>query len=245
MALLSLLTVALAGPRIEVPAASARLGASSQPDHPPRTVAVEAFSIDRDEVSLAEFEAWARQGYLDLERWSEEGRAWLREHPEGLGPTLRAAERAADHPVVGVSFYEAEAYCGAQGGRLPSEAEWELAACGVDGDRRFPWGDEELEAAWNDHAKYAQLSGIETQPVSQQAAGLAGPFGLNHAAGNVWEWTSDGYHREGPAAESPWRTLRGGSYANLPSYCTCTHREPAEPERQALTTGFRCAYALN
>jgi iron(II)-dependent oxidoreductase len=242
LAVLSLLALALAGPRVEVPGGSARLGAETEPDNPERAVTVQPFSIDRDEVSLAEFEDWAAGGYASGEHWSEAGRAWLSQSAGGLGADQRRADRSSDHPVVGVSFYEAEAYCAAQGGRLPTEAEWELAACGAEGGRRFPWGDEELAASWNDHAKYGQLSGIETDPVHQQAAELAGPYGLHHASGNVWEWTSDGYHREGPVPESAWRTLRGGSFANLPSYCTCTHREPAEPERQALTVGFRCAY---
>lgn len=241
--MVGLIALAWAEP-VPIPGGSARLGSEAQPDNPPRSVEVAAFRIDRDEVSLQDFEAWAAQGYTQLEHWSEAGRAWLEQHPAGLGPDKRAADRSGEHPVVGVSFYEAEAYCAAKGGRLPTEAEWELAACGDQGDRRFPWGDEELDgAAWNDHAKYGQLGGVETRPVAEQDASLAGPFGLEHASGNVWEWTSDGYHREGPRADSAWRTLRGGSYANLPSYCTCTHREPAEPGRQALTVGFRCAYS--
>lgn len=242
--MVALIALAAAEP-VAIPGGSARVGSADQPDHPVATLQVEAFRIDREEVSLGDFEAWAAQGYGQPEHWSEAGRAWLSQHPGGLGPDKRAADRGPEHPVVGVSFYEAEAYCAAQGGRLPTELEWELAACGPEGDRRFPWGDQELEgAAWNDHAKYGQLGGVETVPTSEQQDALAGPYGLLHGAGNVWEWTATGYHRDGPGREgdSPWRTLRGGSYANLPSYCTCTHREPAEPERQALTTGFRCAY---
>ncbi len=240
MLLFLLATASLAEP-VAIPGGTVAVGDGRNPDAPRRQVEVAPFRIDRTEVSIADFERFAAEGYRRPELWSEAGRAWLAEHPEGAGAALRAAGRPADHPVVAVTWYEAEAYCRWAGGRLPTEVEWERAACG-DGGRRYPWGDDEnVDAAWFSEGKYAFLHGVATRPVD--ADPQPSPYGLRHAAGNVWEWTADAY-RADPAdgRPSPWRTLRGGSFMNLPSYCTCTHREPARPDRVALTTGFRCAY---
>ena len=155
---------------------------------------------------------------------------------------MRAAGRAGDHPVVAVTWFEADAYCRAAGGALPTESQWEYAACG-EGGRRFPWGDDERDATWYTEGKLGHLKGVSTRAVRDADPALASPFGLAHMAGNVWEWTADGYQREAGAPDpGPWKTLRGGSYANLPSYCGCAHREPALPERVSFSAGFRCAY---
>ena len=243
-----LLTV---GP-LRMPAGSFRQGNGKSPDAPHRQVQLEAFRIDRSEVSIEAFEAFAAQGYGQREHWSEAGWAWVQDNPGGAGPELRAAGRSSDHPVVAVTWFEAEAYCRAQGGSLPTEAQWEHAACG-DGDRRYPWGDsEDVEVAWYSYGKHGQVPGVDTWPVDQQDPALRSPSGMLHAAGNVWEWTADWYHAQGTTGdatqptgptEGTWRVLKGGSYTSLPSYCACSHREPAEPQRVAFTTGFRCAYA--
>ena len=113
---------------------------------------------------------------------------------------------------------------------------------------------EEVAATWYSGGKFGHIQAVHTDAVTDQDPTLSSPLGLLHTAGNVWEWTADHYHREGyappgVAATDPtgpnqgtWRVLRGGSFMNLPSYCTCTHREPATPDRVAFTTGFRCAY---
>ncbi|MEC7948300.1 MAG: SUMF1/EgtB/PvdO family nonheme iron enzyme, partial [Myxococcota bacterium] len=166
---------------------------------------------------------------------------------------VRSSARPDDHPVVAVSWFEADAYCRWAGGRLPTESEWERAACGGK-PQRYPWGDDpDQPFRMNDIAKFGHLDSVRTAAAADQASALASPAGALHMAGNVWEWTSDWYHRTGTSTDGvvdptgpetgTWRVLRGGSYMNLPSYCTCTHREPAEPERQALTTGFRCAWS--
>ncbi len=241
--------------RVAIPTGTTIQGQPGMNDAPPREVRVSAFSIDRAEVSIAAFEAFtAAGGYADPAQWSDEGRAWLATHPEGAGARLRQAGRDSDHPVVAVTWYEADAYCRWRGGALPTEAQWERAACG-EGERRFPWGDSEetVSVAWYTGGKLGHITTIRTVPVDAADDSEVGPFGLLHAAGNVWEWTADSYRadawQEGEtatdpvvSATSPWHTLRGGSYMNLPSYCTCAHREPARPDRVAFTTGFRCAY---
>ena len=250
---LGLLCPAGAAP-LAIPAGSLQQGSPGPPDEHPRTVTLSAFRIDATEVSIADYEAFvAEGGYANAALWSEAGNRWRAQHPAGAGADHRAAGRSPDHPVVAVTFYEAEAYCRSRGGALPTEAQWERAACG-EGGRRFPWGDrEDVDAAWYAEGKFGHLGSVHTRPVTQADASLQSPSGALHMAGNVWEWTADWYHRdayrEGPTtdptgpASGTWKTLRGGSYMNLASYCTCSHREPARPERVAYTTGFRCAYS--
>jgi len=247
------LAFAAAPDRVAIPAGSFAQGSAAEPDAPIRTVSLSAFSIARHEVSVAEFERFVDAGgYTTPALWSEDGQAWLARNPEGAGRDLRAAGRTDDHPAVAVSWYEADAWCRWAGGRLPTEAEWERAACGTDG-RRFPWGDDDSVAAqWYAGGKFGDVSRVATAPVSSQAPELQSPDGLHHMSGNVWEWTADRYHRldwggstatdPRSTADTPWRVLRGGSFMNLPSYSSCRHREPARPDRVALTTGFRCVW---
>ncbi len=237
-----------------VPEGSFRQGGGRSPDERPvRDVALSAYRIDTTEVTVAEFEAFvAAGGYRDGRWWAPAAEEWRAEHPDGAGAALRASGRPGVHPVVAVTWYEADAYCRWKGGALPTEAQWERAACG-DGGRRYPWGDgEDFGAVWFKEGKFGQVTSVATQPSAVQDPSLRGPYGLLHAAGNVWEWTADTYaadaYAELPprdprnAADGPWKTLRGGSYMNLPSYCSCTHREPAAPDDVRLTAGFRCAY---
>ncbi|MFH1464024.1 MAG: SUMF1/EgtB/PvdO family nonheme iron enzyme [Pseudomonadota bacterium] len=199
------------------------------------------FGIDRAEVDLAAFERFAASGYQQPELWSAEGRAWLASHPGGAGPAVRASGRGVEHPVVAVTWYEAEAFCRWRGGRLPSGAEWRRAACG-EGGGPYPWGAGEPEGiAWFDEGKYGMVERVATAPATVQAEALRSRDGLLHAAGNVWEWTTEAWPG---APDGPWKVLRGGSYANLPSYCSCGHEEPARPDEPRLTAGFRCAYDI-
>lgn len=242
---------ALAGDIVSIPAGTFTQGSAREPDAPVRNVHQSAYRIDRTEVTIAAFEAFASGAWGERRWWSDEGWLWAEAHPGGAGPALRRAGRATDHPVVAVTWFEADAYCRAQGGALPTESQWERAATG-DGNRRFPWGETEQGGTWAGGEKYAVLQDMGTASVTSQDRSLASPFGLLHMAGNVWEWTRDRYDRDGARGDAtdptgptdgPWRTLRGGSFANLPSSCTTTHREPALPDRVALTTGFRCVYA--
>lgn len=188
---------------------------------------VEAFLIDRSEVSIQDFEAFAGQGgYGQARLWSEEGLAWLAENPGGQGAPHRRADRNPEHPVVAVTFYEAEAFCAWRGGRLPTEEQWSLAVCGPESPR---WPAE--EANWYGGSKYGKVHSVATVVTGPPQ----GPNQLQNGSGNVWEWTTSEIGEQ-------WKVLKGGSYANLPSYCTCSHREAREPSAAAYTTGFRCVY---
>lgn len=238
---------------IQIPGGAFSQGTDTEPDAPPRTVTLTPFSIARTEVTVADYERFvADGGYQQTAIWSTDALAWLAAHPEGAGAESRAAGRPGDHPVVAVTWFEADAWCRWAGGRLPTEAEWERAACGTDG-RRFPWGDDDAVAAqWYAGGKFGDVTSVATAPAAEQALELRSADGIVHMSGNVWEWTADRYHRldwggstsRDPlsTADTPWHVLRGGSFMNLPSYSTCRHREPARPDRVAYTSGFRCVW---
>ena len=202
----------------------------------PATGDTPAYRIDRTEVSVGDFEEFETAGGYTLNaHWSAEGLAWRSQNPKGAGATQRRSERENNHPVVAISFYEAEAYCAWKGGKLPSNAQWTRAVCA---STPFPWGaSQQVPAVWFRDGKHGRIESVSTQPVDEEHPSLAGPKGLIHGAGNVWEWTRD-LAIEG----QPYRTLRGGSYANLPSYCRCDARTPALPSDTRLTTGIRCVY---
>jgi formylglycine-generating enzyme required for sulfatase activity len=162
-------------------------------------------------------------------------------------------EALLDHPVTDVSWHTAQAFCvwlssvapPASGRyRLPSEAEWELAARGADG-RRFPWGNE-----WDvGLANTREHGAAGTTPVGSYPEG-ASPWGCLDMAGNVWEWTAtldapypynplDG--REDPQAGGR-RILRGGCYANPHGYARCACRFRLTPDVRNQFLGFRVAW---
>jgi formylglycine-generating enzyme required for sulfatase activity len=235
-----------------LPAMQFERGSTRAPDEQPvRSIALDAFLIDQTEVSVDAFEQFVRLAWVDDAVWSADGRAWREAKGRGAGGEMRQAGRNSTHPVVAVSWFEADAYCRWKGGRLPTEAEWERAACDG-GDGPFPWGEGEPEGVrWSTKTVSMGVMRVDTAPVLEDK--FSGPKGLRHMVGNVWEWTADWYHRDayasgaeknprGPAT-GQWKTIRGGSFSNLPSYSTCTHREPAAPDDVRLTLGFRCAYS--
>jgi toxoflavin biosynthesis protein ToxD len=158
----------------------------------------------------------------------------------------------ADHPVVNVRWEEAQGFCAwlravsGQPYRLPSEAEWEHAARGVDG-RTFPWGE-----AFDPALANTREAGVgATTPVGVYPAG-AGPYGHLDLSGNVWEWTAsrDGLYpyipdngREDALAPGR-RILRGGCYANPHGFARCACRFRLPPGVLNEFIGFRLAVAL-
>ncbi|MBI5241359.1 MAG: SUMF1/EgtB/PvdO family nonheme iron enzyme [Elusimicrobia bacterium] len=150
-----------------------------------------------------------------------------------------------DHPVVNVSWEDARACCAWDGGRLPTEAEWERAArAGT--ETRYPFGDD--ESRLGEHAWFRDNSGRQTQPVARKAPN---PFGLYDMLGNVWEWVADwygpGYYAaspeqdpRGPGAGS-WRVMRGGSWSLFDVLCRPAARNRLAPKLRGLNLGFRCA----
>jgi len=196
-----------------------------------------AFWIDQYEVSNERFKQFMDAGgYTDAGYWSQTGWKWLQS--TGFTQSLYWEDErynAPQQPVVGVSWYEADAYARWAGKRLPTTAEWQAAAQGTD-NRIWPWGNE-----W-DPTRSNAGEGSRGAPaaVGSYPSG-ASPFGALDMAGNVWEYTAD------------WYLLRAGS--NDHTYCAtlssswdssfgqdqfCTARRSRSFERYP-SGGFRTA----
>jgi formylglycine-generating enzyme required for sulfatase activity len=257
-----------APPMIHVPAGTVRLGepplppgappATHAPRPPPqRELRVSAFLMDRTEVTRAAYARFLadtdyRPPHVE-EPWAEDGWSWDgADFPAGTG----------EHPVVLTSYYDARAYCRWAGKRLPTEAEWQLAALGTaSAERHYPWGQAYDPNALN-HGKnepdwFDDSDGWErTAPVGSFPAG-ATPDGIVDLYGNAWEWTADvrsaswepyiGTPTDGtlldPHNPPPgiYMAVRGGSYYFDISATTLGERHAFLPEIRRKTSGFRCA----
>ncbi len=211
---------------------------------PVRRVTVSPFLLGRFPVAVQELRRFVEagdEGYLDPRCWHPEGWAW-RERNEHTGPGSWSEQlRHPNRPVRGVSWYEADAYCRWVGGRLPTEAEWELAARGEEA-RRYPWGREEPDPL---RASFAMNVGRPT-PVGVYPLG-ASPEGVRDLAGNVWEWCADWFgdcppddqtDPTGPPSGAS-RVLRGGSFGNFPRFLRAADRGGDRSEFRRGFVGFR------
>lgn len=176
--------------------------------------------------------------------------------PQGPGSDVTGDE---DHPVVHVSWNDAQAYARWAGGRLPTEAEWEYAARGGLEQKRYPWGDDLLDKGsyplniWQ--GNFPESNTLEDGYLGTAPAKTFRPngFGLYNTCGNVWEWCQDWFSREHPQgkfvdptgpAEGPNRVMRGGSYLCHDSYCNryrVAARSSNTPDSSTGNLGFRLA----
>jgi len=194
-------------------------------EQPVHQTALDAFWLDRTEVTNGQFARFIRRT----------------SHPAPGAWGAYAAGRDV-HPVVEVTWHDAVAYCRWAGKRLPTEAEWEYAARGSDG-RTYPWGD-----VWDRSRANSRASGIRAStPVGAYPAG-ASPFNALDLAGNVWEWTASLYRPYPYAATdgrevlgaSGLRVARGGSWDVVPGSLRSTLRIRLDPSYRAIVLGFRC-----
>jgi formylglycine-generating enzyme required for sulfatase activity len=240
------------------------------PDEAPvHQVAIDAFWIDRREVTVAEFGAFmaATRYRTEAERigWSEvfdrargewtrvDGADWR--HPEGPG-----SSGAAEEPVSQVSWNDAQAFARWAGKRLPTEVEWEYAARGGLAGRTYAWGDElrpggRVMANWWQGVFPARDTG-EDGYRGRAPVGRFPPngYGLYDVIGNVWEWCADwydpGYYRRSPRRDprgpesGKERVMRGGSWMCSENFCSnyrVASRSRATPDSGLNNVGFRCA----
>jgi iron(II)-dependent oxidoreductase len=235
---------------------------------PAHLINVPAFKMDRLLTTNEEYARFiAEGGYERREWWSDEGWQW-REQEGWTCPLYWSGEGGgcegwrvrrmfdeglidAQHPVVGISWYEAEAYARFAGKRLPTEAEWEKAASwdgALSHKRRFSWGDRSPRPALCNFNN----SFWGTTPVAAFPEG-ASPFGCLDMTGNVWEWMAtpfDGFPGfkafPYPEYSEVWfdgdhRVLKGGSWATRAPLLRTSFRNFFRRQFRIAFAGIRCA----
>ncbi|MCH8966066.1 MAG: SUMF1/EgtB/PvdO family nonheme iron enzyme [Planctomycetes bacterium] len=231
---------------------------TAQPGEPEEDLDVEPFLLDVHAVTNARYQQFVDgDGYDDLDFWPEElwphliefkdltGRPGPRYWREG-----RHDAPLADHPIVGISWYEARAFALWIGQRLQTEREWQMAASwhinsAADLLRRFPWGDAMDNARCN---IWSSRMGT-TVPVSNYPKGAA-PNHVLQLVGNVWEWTDTEFQTTDEAghqiiAEMPMQVIRGGAFDTyFEIQATSQFRTGQISLARPHNLGFRCAMNL-
>lgn len=248
-------------------------------ERPRRKVKIQAFAIDKHEVTNAQYREFLEaiadsddEAYRHPDQPAGKNhtpRYWRRYNPllasadyRRIVPFDEGTFTADDKPVVGIDWFDAYAYAKWAGKRLPTEAEWELAARGTEG-RRWPWGTEwhwgrcntggekkgvDIGSQGRDKDGYIYAAPVGTYPEGNS------PFGCCDMAGNVAEWCADwyqaDYYKDAPSdnprgpAKGEHRVVRGGSSQRGPNSVRCAKRASYEPEFRNFTLGFRCAKDL-
>lgn len=208
-----------------------------------------AFWIDRFPVTQGQYQAFIDAGgYRNPQVWSPEGWRWLQEHP--VSQPLYWRPDAADHPVCGVSWYEADAYARFMGKCLPTEAEWEKAASWnpvTNKRQRYPWGQSDPSSYHCNHShSIGQTTPVEAYPRGQSA------YGCYDLLGNVWEWTATWFQPYPGFRSYPYpgysrayfdhrhRVLKGGSWATDSPVLRSAFRNWYHPGTRQHFAGFRC-----
>jgi formylglycine-generating enzyme required for sulfatase activity len=230
---------------VEVPGGAFIMGCDTQDPHceederPLHRVILDRTFIDRTEVTASAYRACVVDGAC-------------REPGKETECTFGVEDRS-DHPVNCVDWSQASEFCRWAGKRLPTEAEWERAARGVEGGL-YPWGNEP-EASCT-HAVMVEDGGNgcgtdQTWPVGSKPKGLS-PVGALDMAGNVWEWTADWYAHYSAGSQSvnprgpdsgTERVIKGGSWDDQSGapILRAAARVGNAPETSGRYLGFRCA----
>ena len=203
-------------------------------ERPAHQLYLDTYWIDRYPVTCGQYARFMTAGgYQKREYWSQAGWQWLEQNPVSQPLYWLDTGDWIDHPVYGVSYYEAEAYANFAEKRLPTEAEWAKAALGYRGN-----------------CNHSRAIG-HTTPVNTYTA--TSQYGCQDMLGNVWEWTASWfagypeftfYPYQGYSAayfDRQHRVLRGGSWATNSSALRTSFRNWYHPEVRQIFAGFRCA----
>lgn len=213
-------------------------------EKPPHAVYLDAFYIDKYEVTNARYKACVDEGVCNVPR----------EFSSSTRDSYYGNPQYDDYPVVNADWDMADAFCGWRGAGLPTEAQWEKAARG-DNERTYPWG----EGITCSLANYFDCRKKDTSVVGSYIAGKS-PFGAYDMAGNVWEWVADWYTEEyySTYPRDQWpsnptgpeygvdRVLRGGSGGSYDHFLKSANRSYAYPTtKNTQWLGFRCAHSVS
>lgn len=245
---------------IHIPAGPFLMGSSDSDkqaddnEKPQHSLILPDYWIGKTPITNAQFRPFVEgDGYRNQRYWTRAGWQW-REAEQIIKPEYWEDSKwnSENHPVVGVSWFEAVAYCRwltAQTGyefRLPGEAEWEKVARGPDA-RIWPWGN-----TWENGHCNSEEAGIgKTTPVDQCPDG-ASPYGVLDMAGNVWEWVATQWRKSYPyQLEDEWReayleqdatrTVRGGAFYSEQKDVRGAYRGSLYPRYRNLNQGLRVA----
>lgn len=259
---------------VEIPGGSFFMGSDDDDafafEKPAHRVTLSPYCMDRTEVTVEAYLACSKSGRCKRaaqdNKWDDITEADQKNYDPLCN--VRYPDTRAKHPINCVTWELARDYCIEQGGRLPTEAEWEFAARGSDG-RRYPWGDEapgpdRLNACGGECSRWGKEHKLELQAMYEGDDGFvdtapvgsfpngSSPFGLADVVGNVWEWVGDGYAEypedakdardpRGPEAAEQ-RVIRGGAWNGAhASWVRPTFRFHNAPDTKSYGVGFRCA----
>jgi formylglycine-generating enzyme required for sulfatase activity/serine/threonine protein kinase len=237
-------------------------------EKPAHQVTLQPFCIDEFEVTVERYRACSEAGRCKRAGTTNDWAAITDKERKAFDPlcNIREPEERAKHPINCVDWEMSQKFCREQGGRLPTEAEWEFAARGPDG-RKYPWGDDDpaaghMNACGKECVAWGQKHGVEeksmydaddgfpnTAPVGSFPKG-ASRYGVQDVVGNVWEWVADWYGEygkdeqtqpKGPESGDE-KVIRGGAWnGSYASWVRPTFRYKDAPTKRSYGIGFRCA----
>jgi formylglycine-generating enzyme required for sulfatase activity/regulator of sirC expression with transglutaminase-like and TPR domain len=234
---------------VQIPKGYFIMGANGHGDDeaPESKVYLDAYLIDKYEVTAAQFAAFLNDVKIFKEFYKDNKFGMLT-----LEKDFRPRTGLESYPINNVTWFGAAAFCKWKNKRLPTEAEWEKAARGTEGNF-FPWGNDPISPQkaryrqnWTEEIAHHVMVPVDSMPEGKSS------FGLFHMLGNVKEWVDDWYDREYYKEENhnlnpkgqiggEFRVLKGGSWRDLRSFIYASFRNNSNPNTALDDYGFRCA----
>ncbi|MBD3421527.1 MAG: SUMF1/EgtB/PvdO family nonheme iron enzyme [Chitinivibrionales bacterium] len=227
---------------VRLPEGQFRMGSENgeADESPAHRLTLSSFRIDIYEVSVAQYDSCVKHGACTPAHYTD-GTCLLWNGAVFKRIVVPSAYRTADVPVVCVTWQQARRYCRFQGKKLPTEAQWEYAACGGK-TATYAWG-----TTLPTKRKCAYAGEHKPKPCGSYPPG---PAGLYDMTGNVWEWTNDRYQQDfyvqsqstdppGPVA-GRYRVIRGGGWYSDPAQLRIQNRHWFSPTHAEASIGFRC-----